>query len=205
MHINILKLKAVYLALLKFTRIFPKKAFHVQIDNMIALTYLVKMRGSSNQQMRKHSKQIQSFLLSREVTITAEYLPGDLNIREDVILRTRVSGYYAGRFSNCYFCIGFNGHASLCLQGLSSGSSIYDMEARSTEQRKRCISTKVISSVSSAFPLFCITGKVLDKVRLEKITIVLITLLWQTQLWCIQILKIYVENLLLLLGTPQNF
>ena len=92
MHINILKLKAVHLALLTFIRIFPKKAFHVQIDNMIALAYLVKMRGSSNQQMRKHSKQIQSFLLSREVTITAEYLLGVLNMRED-----RTSCHFVGK------------------------------------------------------------------------------------------------------------
>lgn len=58
MYINILELKAVHLALLKFIRTCPNKDFHVQMDNMVALTYLVKMGRISNQQMTAIFKRI---------------------------------------------------------------------------------------------------------------------------------------------------
>ena len=42
-HINILELKTANLALLAFSKQIKKKAIHFQIDNMTALSYLLKM------------------------------------------------------------------------------------------------------------------------------------------------------------------
>lgn len=46
LHINVLELKAAKLAILTFTKLFPKvKAIHLQMDNMAALSYIAKMGG----------------------------------------------------------------------------------------------------------------------------------------------------------------
>ena len=45
-HIKILELKAVYLAILSFTKFKIVHRIRVQMDNKVALNYLLKMRGA---------------------------------------------------------------------------------------------------------------------------------------------------------------
>ena len=56
LHINVLKLKAVKLALLTFNKQKSLKAVHFKIDNTTVLLYLVKMGGTGNQMLLKLSK-----------------------------------------------------------------------------------------------------------------------------------------------------
>lgn len=77
---HVLELKGIKLALSTFVRIFELKRVHFQIDNMTALSYLIKMGGTSNREIIAISKKIWNFAMSREITITAGYLPGKLNI-----------------------------------------------------------------------------------------------------------------------------
>ena len=58
MHINTLELKAVHLVLLTFTKIFKNKSFHVQIDNMVAPTYLLKIGGITSQERLSLAKKL---------------------------------------------------------------------------------------------------------------------------------------------------
>ena len=53
------------------------------MDNKIALSYLVKMGGTHNKDLLGLSKQIWDYLQSKKITITAEYLPGHLNVTAD--------------------------------------------------------------------------------------------------------------------------
>ena len=46
-------------------------------------TYLLKMRGTTSLTMTKISKEIWEYLLKNGITITAEYLPGCLNVKVD--------------------------------------------------------------------------------------------------------------------------
>ena len=84
LHINILELKAVKLAILAFTKNRVNlNSIHIQMDNMVALTYLVKMGGTSDQTLVSLSKQIWNYLISKQITLTAEHLPGILNVEAD--------------------------------------------------------------------------------------------------------------------------
>ena len=58
-------------------------AIHIQIDNMMALTYLLKIGGSKNPELIQVSKEILGFLLGQGITITAEHLPRNLNCKAD--------------------------------------------------------------------------------------------------------------------------
>ena len=64
-------------------KIFNLKSDHFQIDNMSALSYLMKIGGTQNKEMTAISKEIWEFALSKEIMLTAEYMPGRLNVRAD--------------------------------------------------------------------------------------------------------------------------
>ena len=88
-HINILELRAAKYAILAFTRLYPTaKTIHIKMDNIVALSYLVKMGGTRNQLLVQISKEIWEYLLDKGITITAEYLPGALNREADMQSRT---------------------------------------------------------------------------------------------------------------------
>ena len=58
-------------------------AIHIQVDNMTALSYLLKMEGAKNSDLMQISKEIWEFLLRQGITITVKHLPGNLNCKAD--------------------------------------------------------------------------------------------------------------------------
>ena len=56
------------------------------MDNIVAISYLVKMGGTRNKSLTVLSKKIWDYLLTQEST--REYLPGLLNLEEDTQSRT---------------------------------------------------------------------------------------------------------------------
>ena len=81
-HINVLELLALKFTILIFTKNLPHFTIHVQIDNKVALTNLLKMGGTRSPQFLK-IKSISNYLLSRLIITTAEHLPSRLNVRAD--------------------------------------------------------------------------------------------------------------------------
>ena len=78
-HINELELLAVKLALQTFLKSQNFTSIHIQMDNIVALTYLKRMGGSKNQKMTILSKEIWEILISKQIMITVEYLTSSLN------------------------------------------------------------------------------------------------------------------------------
>ena len=88
-HINILELRAAKYAILTFTHLYPTaKIIHIKMDNIVALSYLMKIGGTRNQLLVQISKEIWEYLLDKEITITAKYLLGALNKGADMQSRT---------------------------------------------------------------------------------------------------------------------
>jgi len=82
-HINYLELKAVHLAIMTFTYNKEIKSIHVQMDNIAALAYLVKMGETHNQDMVNLIKKRFRITCCPKSTITAEYLSGVENVLAD--------------------------------------------------------------------------------------------------------------------------
>ena len=82
-HINLLELKAVYLAIMMFAGKLKPLSIHLQMDNQAALNYIVKMGGTVSREMNAVSKSLWNYLLQNGITITVEYLPGKLNVWAD--------------------------------------------------------------------------------------------------------------------------
>ena len=74
---------AAELAILTFTKYQKVVSIHMQIDNTVALSYLVKMGGTKNAQLTKIAKRIWHYLLGKEMTLTAEWIPSRINILAD--------------------------------------------------------------------------------------------------------------------------
>ena len=83
LHISLRELKAINLALLTFHKMFSLKAAHFQVDNTTAQSCLIKMGGTGSREMTALAKEIWESALSQKIIITAEYLPGKLNVRAD--------------------------------------------------------------------------------------------------------------------------
>ena len=79
-----MKLKAVKYRILTFTHLYPKvRSMSVQMDNIGALSYLEKMKGTQGKVFSTLSKEIWNYLLDKGILLTAEYLPGALNKEAD--------------------------------------------------------------------------------------------------------------------------
>ena len=70
-------------AILTFTKNLPHLTIRVQVDNKVALAYLLKMGRTRNPQLLKISKSVWNYLLSSQIIITAEYFPSRLNVTAD--------------------------------------------------------------------------------------------------------------------------
>ena len=75
---NLLELKAINLTLLTFHNMFSLKTAHFQVDNTTALSHLMKMNGTRSREMTALAPR--KFGNSQKIIITAEYLPGKLNV-----------------------------------------------------------------------------------------------------------------------------
>ena len=63
---------------------FPKtRSILLKIDNMAALSYIVKMGGTGNVNLIEGAKKIWEYLLPLGTTLTAEYIPTKLNVDAD--------------------------------------------------------------------------------------------------------------------------
>ena len=58
-------------------------AIHIQLENMTALGYLLKMGGTKNPDLMQILKEIWEFVLGQGITITAKHLLGNLNCEAD--------------------------------------------------------------------------------------------------------------------------
>ena len=188
LHINILELLAVKNAILAFTKEKTIDAIHIQTDNTTALSYLLKMGGTTNKTLVDLSKDIWKYLILQQITITAEYVPGILNARADWQSRHSkdfsewklspivfqhicqkmgmpVIDLFASRLSNQiakYFA-------------WKPGPHILVTDAMQQERNQ---------GILYAFPPFSLTQRVLCKIAKEKVsTVILITPAWQTQPW----------------------
>ena len=83
LHTNQLELLAIKFAILTFAKMWKMSAIHIQVNNMTALSYLLKMGGTKNPVLMQVSKEIWKFLFGQGIAITAEHLPGNLNCKAD--------------------------------------------------------------------------------------------------------------------------
>ena len=149
-HINILELLAVKLAIQTFTKYRDAKAIHLQVDNIVALTYLTKMGGTQNLKIVELAKEIWEYLLKWGITITSEYLPRELHVTADWESRNRVDAE-SSNFSESLPNKGFSCDRFVCISSITSDTNLRCMETRSSKSCNRCISTELVTQTPVCF------------------------------------------------------
>ena len=154
LHNNILELLAVKLALVAFTKNQNLKSVHFQIDNTTVLSYLLKIAGTRNHSLIQLSKDIWSILLTKEITITAEYLPSLLNVVADQESRMRDSTEWK-LLPKVFAAICKRWDTitrPVCFTGEPPNPRLCSVEARPIQPRDRCISTGLVKSIPVCIP-----------------------------------------------------
>ena len=188
LHINQLEMIAADLAVQTFTRLHPlAKNVHLMIDNKTALAYIVKKGGTKNKTLIEISKSLWAYLLSKEITLTAEYLPSKLNSGADYQSRN------VKDWSEWKLCP--QAFKTICSRLGNPNIDIF--ASRTSHQLNAYMSLKpdpLCQAVDAlqqnwkhlfpyAFPPFNLIGKVLKKAQDQQITLIVITPVWVTQPW----------------------
>ena len=88
-HINVLELKAAYLAIQSFVKDMKSLPRHILLlmDNFTAVCYVNKRGGTRSPQLVSLATEIWNFCLGRNIWITAEHVPGVENVDADCASR----------------------------------------------------------------------------------------------------------------------
>ncbi|XP_028402107.1 uncharacterized protein LOC114525097 [Dendronephthya gigantea] len=91
-HINVLELKAAYLAVQAFVR-DSTRPHHIKVlmDNSTAVSYINKRGGTHSPTLASLALEIWNFCISQQIWITARHVPGVTNVEAD---------FASGNFNN---------------------------------------------------------------------------------------------------------
>ena len=134
-HINVLELLDIKLAIQTFSKTLKYKVIHLQVDCMVALTYLLKMGSTQNLKLVQLTKEIWDHLLQCGITVTTEYLPSKLNMTAEWESRNN-SDSSESKLAPQSFQRNPRDR-SICFQIISSDQDLHFAEARSTDPSSR--------------------------------------------------------------------
>ena len=186
----------------------------IQVDNMTALSYLLKIGGKKNTELMQISKE--EFLLGQGITITARHLPRNLNCKAD--WESRNQRYSSGWklctliFSKICQILGKKPEIDLFASRLSNQlPSYYSWKSYPNSLGTGALQQKRYHKSLYVFPPFALIHKVLKKVGEEKVpSLIIVIPTWQTQKWYPDLLRLSVRNPIILplkedlLKGPQN-
>ena len=166
------------------------------------------MGGTHSPQLLKISKSIWNYLLSHQITITAEYLPSRLNVRADWESRNATDSSDWKLHQKVYLKITkllgtptVDLFASrLCHQLPQYMAWKPDPNSFATDAMQQDWN----KMFGFAFPPFSLIGRVINKVLRENVeAMILVTPTWQTQPWYTLLLRMPIQRPLLLLTLPN--
>jgi hypothetical protein len=208
LHINTLELLAAELAIKSFVKINPVSNIHIWIDNRTALSYLVKMGGTKNELLTKISKRIWTFLLNREITLTAGWIPSKENWRADQeSRRSQNSGDWLllptlfGTICQRWGTPSVDCFASRLMHQLPSYFSL-DVDPECKAQN--ALYQPWHREFPYLFPPFCLIGRCLKKLNREGVNQALLVVpLWTGQPWFPLLLEMCRDHPVLLPNLPN--
>jgi hypothetical protein len=201
-HINVLEMKAACFAVKSFTKARKDVHIHIQTDNITTVANINKMGNTRSMQLVEVAKELWEYCLDKGITITAEYLPGKLNIQADMESRDYVD-YSNWRLDPMMFA-----QINRVLGPLE-----LDLFAdRLNTQLPRFMSWKPDPNAEGVdaftrnwkdqkgyvFPPICMIGRCLAKIENDKAVAVVITPVWNTQTWYGKILQMLIDYPILL-------
>ena len=196
LHINVLELKATFLAIQAFLKNQSNLAVKLRLDNTTAVTYVNNQGGTRSPSLTLLTLELWNWCLQRNILITAEHLPGVSNVLADRESRTFIDS------SDWKL-------QPEIIQYFPKDREIDLFATRLTNQLKSYVSwrpgphavaTDAVSIDWSqikgyAFPPFNLIPRTLLKVINDNANIVLVAPVWRTQHWWPLLLQLTVQLL----------
>ena len=188
-HINLLELKAAFLGLQTFCAMLSNIHIRIQMDNMVAVSYINNMGGRKND-LTVLTKEIWEWCIYRKLWVSAVHLPGIDNIHADRLSRKLNDDLEWALNRNIFRQIANIYHINndTCVDMFASRlnyqlekyvSFLPDPKALAID----AFSVKWNNHIVYLFPPFSVIGQVLRKVEEDKAEAILIAPLWTTQSW----------------------
>ena len=189
LHINQQEMIAADLAIRTFTTLHPTaKNIHLMVDNTTALSYLVKMGGTKNQDMTLRAKSLWAYLLKKGIQLSVEYLPSTLNVAADTQSRN-VTDWSEWKLNPAVFQKICSAIGQPDIDLFASRTSHQMIPYVSLKPDPVCIKVDAMQHLwihwfPYAFPPFNMIGRVLKKAQREGLQgMIIITPIWITQTW----------------------
>lgn len=189
-HINVLELKAIFLALQAFslTHSFRSKHIHILCDNTTAVSYIQAMGGTRSVSCNEITQQIWHWCVDRNIILSIAHIPGVRNVEAD-----RASRKFSDRTEWSLQPDVFAKLISL----LKVTPTIDLFASRLNKKVERFVSWRPEPAaiavdafqiswgeeISYVFPPFCLLAKCLHKVECDRARAIIIAPWWPTQPW----------------------
>ena len=204
-HINELEISAALKTIQTFYRIHKPRTMHLKIDNLTALSYIIKMGGKSNQKMNQISKQIWEFMMKNKCQLTAEYIPSKLNIEADQESRAKDCSEW--KLNPQIFQTICNKMGKPEIDLFTSLATHQLTKYMSWKPDPKAIAVNALQTSWThtfpyAFPPFKLIGKTLNKIRYHHISAIIVTPLWPSAPWYPMLIQMAIKYPLFLPTTP---
>ncbi|VDI13331.1 Hypothetical predicted protein [Mytilus galloprovincialis] len=202
LHINQLELKAAMFAVQSYAKNLQNKHILIQMDNTTAIVYVNKMGGTVSKRLNSLTNQFWDWCLQRQLTITADYIPGKSNVIADWESR-HYADFSNWRLSPILFksLMKRIGPCNVDLFADRSNTHLNQYFSWKPDPQAKAVDALLQSwreIKGYAFPPFCLISTCLAKVREENSQIILITPVWQSQAWYPLLLQMSVDYPVLL-------
>ena len=206
-HINALEMLAVLYALKAFLKHHQNKTVLILSDNTSVVAHINKMGGTRSQDLIDLTKVIWSWCLTRDLKLSAQHIPGKVNITADFLsrfLRDRTDWTLNPKIFTALNQLWGPYQVDLFATRFSTQvPRFFSWRADPEAEATNAFTQSWSNLLCFAHPPWCLITRTLQKARREKVTITVITPLWKTQPWFPVIMDMVIDHPILLPESPD--
>ena len=185
-HVNPKELQAAYLALKIFSPSQINQLFHIQlqIDNQAAVSYINHLGGTHSKLLCKLSLDLWNWSLSRQIHISARYIPGIFNKHADHTSR-RLKLTTEWKLNPILFQRSLRDTTDrfVCDKSQHSAQKFVSWIPCPQSTAIDAFSVQWSDPLSYAFPPFSLIMRCVQRIKNQKKKIVLVTPVWRSRPW----------------------
>ena len=202
-HINVLELRAAFLALKTFASNLSNQHILLLIDNTTAVSYINRKGGTTSKTLSDLAIQTWLWCMERNLTIHAEHIPGVLNVRADAESRNLhhssdwrldpdVFRKLTSKWGSCTIDLFAARHNTQL-------SRFYSFRPDPEAEAFDALAQNWKGEKPYAFPPFILIGRFLQKLKQDRVKeAILIAPVWPHQVWYPQLIDCLIDHPLIL-------
>jgi len=187
MHINCLELLAATLAVKTFLKDCTGTSVLLQLDNQTAVAYINNMGGTVSPKLTDLAKDLWMWALSRDFTLTAEHIPGVVNVEADAESRSmkdrtdwKLHPKLFQEINQKWGPLEVDLFASRLTAQLPR---YYSWRPDPLAEATDALNQQWATFKGYANPPWCLVGRVLSQARRQQAQVILVAPVWKGQPW----------------------